>query len=139
MRNFIIALVASIVLPVAVMGQNKIKQEKFNYYSVPVPEDLKASASMDVKSESKTIEKKVVNGKVTYTVRITYFPSSKKEAVYSIGIISDNKEVNKKLSNLSSPTVRPGSISACYSGEKQATPDWRALADCVVQYIQVFL
>lgn len=139
MRNFIIAIVASIVLPVAVMGQNKIKQEKTNYYSIPVPEDLKASASMDVKSQSKTIEKKVVNGKVNYVVRITYNLSSKKEAVYSLEITSDNKDANKKLVNLSSPTVKPGSISACYLGEKQATPDWQALADCVVQYVQVFL
>jgi|GEM_PF-4114311 len=139
MRNFIFALATSIVLPIAVMGQNKIQQEKSAYYSVPVPEDLKASASMDVKSQSKTIEKKVINGKVTYSVRIQYFPSSKKEAVYSLGISSDNKDVNKKISNLSSPTGKPISISACYSGEKQATPDWQALADCVVQYVQAFL
>src|SRR5690606_6832867 len=108
MRNFILALVASIVLPVAVMGQNKIKQQPVKsadgYYSIPVPEGLQASASMDVKSQSKTTERKVVNGKVTYTVRIKYYPSSKKEAVYSLEITSDNKDVNKKLSNLSSPT-----------------------------------
>lgn len=127
---------ACLVLPFTVFGQTKIKQE--NYYNVPVPEDLKAS-SKDVKPESKTGEYKVSQGKVTYMVRIKYNPTTKKESVYSIEILSDNEAVNKKLAKMSSLTGKPGNISACYSGEKQKTADWHALADCVVNYVQALL
>lgn len=137
MRNFIFALAASLVLPIIGFGQNTTKQNATAYYNIPVPEDLKATTK-DVK-QPKTAEYKLSSGKVNYVVRIKYNPAPKKESVYSIEITSDNDSVNKKLGKMNSTTGKPGSISACYSGEKQATPDWHALADCVVIYVQAFL
>ncbi|MFA7687547.1 MAG: hypothetical protein WCY25_06765 [Moheibacter sp.] len=137
MKNFIFALVASLVLPIFGFGQNKIKQDKETYYHIPVPEDLQTTGK-DGK-QSKIAEFKIHHEKVNYLVRIKYNPVSKKESVYSIEITSESDSVNKKLSKMSSNTGKPGSLSACYSGEKQTTPDWQALADCVVIYVQAFL
>lgn len=136
MRNFIITFVASIVLPVATMGQSKIQEENSKFYSVPVPDDLKAS---DASMKSTTVEKAVKSGKIVYTVQVKYNPNSKNEAVYALGIISDHSDVNKKLSKMNSKTGKPGNLSKCYSGEKQSTPDWFAMADCVVNYVQPFI
>ncbi len=89
MRNFIIALAASIVLPITAMGQSKIQEENAKFYSVPVPDDLKAS---DASMKSTTVEKVVESGKIIYTIQIKYNPNSKKEAIYLLGITSDDSE-----------------------------------------------
>lgn len=136
MKNFIFALVTSVLLPVMGYSQSTINQGNSKFYTVPVPDDLKASGAT---VKSKTVEKTIKQDKVVYTVEIKYNSSTKNEAVYSLGIISDNAEVNKKLAKMNSKTGKPGNLSHCYSGEKQSTPDWQALADCVVNYVQVFL
>src|SRR5690606_32577770 len=119
MKNFIFALVASLLLPAMGYSQSTIKQGSTTFYSVPVPKDLKTSD----KESGKTVEKKVKLGKVVYTVQIQYNPNSKKEAVNVLGISSDNAEINKKLAKMNSKSGNLETLSKCYSGEKQATPD----------------
>lgn len=135
MKNFILALAASLLLPAIGYSQSKVKQENTTFYSVPVPNDISTSD----KGSSKIVEKHVKSEKVLYAVQIKYNPISKKEAVYYLGISSDNAEINKKLAKMNSKSGNTDTLSKCYSGEKQATPDWQVLADCVVNYVQVFL
>lgn len=75
MKNFIFALVASLLLPAIGFSQSTVQQVNNTFYLVPVPNDLKASD----KGSGKTLEKMVKLEKVVYTVQIQYNPNSKKD------------------------------------------------------------